>query len=218
MSKIDSILGREKESVLYTGLANFVRLGFNKKFFNPETCQYDKGSQSSNTLAIYLGLTEPQYQKAVVENIAKKVREKGNHFTAGNMGTKAIVETLCNAGIGMEPYAEAFREMVIAPHVPRGLSRVEVAMDISAGKVRSAREKPADKFVLKIEVPFNIAARVVGIAAPSFRPLPAVHFFGVTPLGRYPNRGFTSGFPHVHRMRLCCRSAASFPLAAWRRR
>jgi alpha-L-rhamnosidase len=223
VSKIASILEKERESSLYADLANFVRMRFNEKFFNPETCQYDRGSQSSNTLALYLDLTEPRYRKAVAENIAKKVREKGNHFTTGNMGTKAIVETLCRAGmddlvydvmtnrtspgfgymleqgattiwerweadrdnnimnsrnhpmfascvvwfykylggISMEPYTEAFRELVIAPHVPGGLSRVEVVMDVPAGKVRSAWEKSADKFVLEVEIPFNSTARVV---------------------------------------------------------
>ncbi|MDR1419291.1 MAG: glycoside hydrolase family 78 protein [Treponema sp.] len=223
VSKIASILGKEKESSLYADLANFVRMRFNEKFFNPETCQYDKGSQSSNTLALYLDLVEPRYQKAVAENIAKKVREKGNHFTTGNMGTKAIVETLSRAGmddlvydvmtnrtspgfgymleqgattiwerweadrdnnimnsrnhpmfascvvwfykylggISMEPYTEAFQDLLVAPHVPGGLSRVEVTMDVPAGKVRSAWEKSADKFVLKVEIPFNAAARVL---------------------------------------------------------
>jgi alpha-L-rhamnosidase len=223
VSEIASILGKEKEASLYLDLANFVRRRFNEKFFDPKTCQYDKGSQSANTLAVNLGLAEPEYQKAVIENIVKKVREKGNHFTTGNMGTKAIVETLCQAGmddlvyevmtnpgspgfgymleqgatsiwerweadrdnnimnsrnhpmfascvvwfykylggIGMEPYAEAFRELVIAPHVPGGLSAVEVTMDVPAGKVRSAWEKSANRFTLRVEIPFNSTARVV---------------------------------------------------------
>jgi alpha-L-rhamnosidase len=223
VAEIAGILGKQQEAAWYRDLADIIRGRFNDRFFNSETAQYDKGAQSANALAVNLGLTEDRYQKAVVENIAKNVREKGTHFSTGNMGTKAVIETLCDfgmddlvyeimttrtppsfgymldqgatsmwerweadnnnnimnvrnhpmfssccvwfyrylGGIGIEKDADAFRRLVIAPHVPSRMSRVAVKMEIPAGLVSSAWEKTAGRFILRLEIPFNTSARVI---------------------------------------------------------
>ena len=221
--EIAGILGKEREAAYYRNIAENIRRRFNGRFFNPETCQYDTGSQSANTLAVNLGLVEPRYQGAVVENIVRSVREKGCHLSTGNMGTKAIIETLCQAGmddlvyevmtsrtspsfgymleqgatsawerweadrdnnimnsrnhpmfsscsvwfykylggISMESATAAFRELVIAPHVPSRMNQAETSMEIPAGTVRSAWEKGDGTFTLRVSLPFNTSARVI---------------------------------------------------------
>jgi alpha-L-rhamnosidase len=223
LARIAGILGKDREAAYYRDMAGFIRRRFNETFFNRETCQYDKGTQSVNALAVHHGLVEEEYRKRVVENIVKDIREKGVHLSTGNMGTKAVIETLCEegfddlayevmtsrtspsfgymleqgatsmwerweadnnnnimnvrshpmfspccvwfykylGGIGMEEDTDAFRRLIIAPHVPGGLSRVEVSMEIPAGKVSSSWEKSPSRFVLHVEIPFNTSARVV---------------------------------------------------------
>jgi alpha-L-rhamnosidase len=93
-----AVLGKEKEAAHYQDLAGFVRQRFNERFFNTQTCQYDKGSQSANTLALYLGLAEQKYSARITENIVQALKDKGNHLTTGSMGTKSILEVLCREG------------------------------------------------------------------------------------------------------------------------
>jgi alpha-L-rhamnosidase len=223
LARIAGILGKEREAAYYRDMAEFIRRRFNETFFNRETCQYDKGTQSVNALAVHHGIVEDEYRKRVVENIVKDIREKGGRLSTGNMGTKAVIETLCDegfddlayevmtnrgspsfgymleqgatsmwerweadrnnnimnarnhpmfspccvwfykylGGIGMEEDADAFQRLIIAPHVPGGLSRVEVSMEIPAGKVSSSWEKGPSQFVLHVEIPFNTSARVI---------------------------------------------------------
>jgi alpha-L-rhamnosidase len=223
VAEIAGILEKKREAAYYRDMALIIRSRFNECFFNAETCLYDRGSQSANALAVNLGLAEPRYQRAIVENIAKDVRERGNHLSTGNMGTRAIIETLSDfgmddlvcdimttrtspgfgymleqgatsiwerweadnnnnimnsrnhpmfsscsiwfyrylGGIGMEKNTDGFRHLVIAPHVPSRLSRVEVKMEIPAGPVSSSWEKTAGRFTLRLEIPFNASARVI---------------------------------------------------------
>jgi alpha-L-rhamnosidase len=223
LAKISGILGKERNAAYYRDMAEYIRKRFNEVFFNPETCQYDRGTQSVNALAVCHGIVESGYRKRVVENIVKDVREKGNHLSTGNMGTKAVIETLCEegfddlvydimtsrtspgfgymleqgatsmwerweadrdnnimnvrnhpmfspccvwfykylGGIGMEEDSDAFTRLLVAPHVPGRLSRVEVSMEIPAGKVRSAWNKTSSRFVFNLEIPFNTSAKVV---------------------------------------------------------
>jgi alpha-L-rhamnosidase len=93
-----AVLGKSNEAAYYKDMSEIIRRRFNEKFFNRETAQYESGSQSANTLAVALGLAEPAYHKRIVENIAANIRGKGCHFSTGSMGTKAIVEVLCQNG------------------------------------------------------------------------------------------------------------------------
>jgi alpha-L-rhamnosidase len=223
LAKTAGILGKEKEAAYFRDMAEYIRKRFNEVFFNPETCQYDKGTQSVNALAVHHGFVESEYRKRVVENIVKDVREKGNHLSTGNMGTKAVIETLCNegfddlvyeimtnrtspgfgymleqgatsmwerweadrnnnimnvrnhpmfspccvwfykylGGIGMEEDTDAFRRLLVAPHVPGKLSHIEVSMEIPAGKLSSAWNKTSSQCVFNLAIPFNTSARVV---------------------------------------------------------
>jgi alpha-L-rhamnosidase len=64
-------------------------------------------------------------------------------------------------GIGMEADSEAFRDLVIAPHVPAALNQAAVEMNIPAGRVASSWEKAGGAFTLRLTIPFNTRARVV---------------------------------------------------------
>lgn len=98
LAEISEILGKDREAVRFHDLADMIRERFNRRFFHPETAQYDTGSQSSNSLAVRLGLVPEEFAGRVIENIAENIRAKDYHMTTGNMGTKALVEVLSEFG------------------------------------------------------------------------------------------------------------------------
>ncbi|OCX53298.1 alpha-L-rhamnosidase [Mucilaginibacter sp. PPCGB 2223] len=97
-SKIAAVLNKPADAAYYTSLAVKVRTAFNVKFFNKETKQYDTGSQTANAVAVYMKLVEPQYKKAVVENIVKDIRDHNNSFTAGDIGFRYLLKVLDDEG------------------------------------------------------------------------------------------------------------------------
>jgi alpha-L-rhamnosidase len=105
MKEISEILEQPEDVKYYETVAQTVKEKFNARFLHRETCQYDTGSQSSNTLALNLGLIPVEFQKGVAANIAQNVKEHDYHMTTGNMGTKAIVEALSEFGMEDVVYA-----------------------------------------------------------------------------------------------------------------
>ena len=95
----------KKDDIQYLeGLQRTVCQKYNERFFNKESFQYDMGSQSANALSLALGLVPDAYKKAVADNIAADIRKHSGHMTTGNMGTKALLEVLCQAGMDDEAY------------------------------------------------------------------------------------------------------------------
>ena len=91
------LLGKEGMSWL-TNLTEVVRGKINADYFDPETNQYDQGTQSANAMAVAYGLADPDRIPAIVQNIVEDIREHDWHFTTGSVGTKAVIQALCENG------------------------------------------------------------------------------------------------------------------------
>lgn len=89
-----ALLGKQDDAEKYAALAAEVRRAFNAKFFNPATSQYDRGSQTANAMPLVLGLVEPAHEAAVLDNLVKDIRARGNQVTAGDVGFRYVVEAL----------------------------------------------------------------------------------------------------------------------------
>ena len=98
LSKVSGLLGKHKEALEYNELALHVRKAFNDTFFHAETKQYASGSQSANAMAVYMGLVDPQYKQAVIDNIIKDIRNRNNSLTAGDIGYRYLLCVLHEAG------------------------------------------------------------------------------------------------------------------------
>jgi alpha-L-rhamnosidase len=96
--KIALLLGKKDDTEGYKKLAAEVKLAYNQKFFNAETKQYGTGSQAANAMSVYAGLVEPQYKAAVVNNIVKDLRDRGNSLTAGDIGYRYLLRVLDDEG------------------------------------------------------------------------------------------------------------------------
>lgn len=96
--KIATLLGKSDDATSYKKLAAEVKQAYNQKFFNAETKQYGTGSQAANAMSVYAGLVEPQYKAAVVNNIVKDIRDRGNALTAGDIGYRYLLRVLDDEG------------------------------------------------------------------------------------------------------------------------
>lgn len=96
--KIALLLGKNDDAASYKKLAAEVKQAYNKTFFNASTKQYGTGSQAANAMSVYAGLVEPQYKKAVVNNIVKDIRNRGNALTAGDIGYRYLLRVLDDEG------------------------------------------------------------------------------------------------------------------------
>lgn len=96
--RIATLLGKTGDAASCKKLAERVKAAYNKTFFNAETKQYGSGSQAANAMSVYAGLVEPQYKAAVVNNIVKDIRDRGNSLTAGDIGYRYLLRVLDDEG------------------------------------------------------------------------------------------------------------------------
>ena len=75
-----------------------IRKKINDTYFDPETNQYDHGTQSANAMAVAYHLADPDRIPYIVRNIVQNLEEHDCHLTTGTVGTKAVIEALCENG------------------------------------------------------------------------------------------------------------------------
>jgi hypothetical protein len=98
LSQVASLLDKKNEANDFETLAAQVKKYFNDLFFNDTTKQYGTGSQTSNAIAVYMGLVNEKDKAAVIENIVKDVRNHNNSLTAGDIGYRYLLKVLDGAG------------------------------------------------------------------------------------------------------------------------
>lgn len=98
ISKVAKLLNKPDDLAKYRDLAAKVKTAFNTKFFNKNTRQYSTGSQTANAVAVYMELVEPEYKQAVVDNLVKEIKGRGNALTAGDIGYRYVLRVLDDAG------------------------------------------------------------------------------------------------------------------------
>jgi alpha-L-rhamnosidase len=97
-TKIAFLLGKQQDAEAYQKLAVEVKQAYNKAFFNADTKQYATGSQTANAMSVYMGLVDEKDRAAVVNNIVKDIKDRGNALTAGDIGFHYLVSVLDDAG------------------------------------------------------------------------------------------------------------------------
>lgn len=98
LSQIANLIGKKDDADDCVSLSEKVKTSFNKAFFNDTTKQYSTGSQTSNAIAVYMGLVEEKNKAAVIENIVKDIRNNNNSLTAGDIGYRYLLKVLDAAG------------------------------------------------------------------------------------------------------------------------
>jgi alpha-L-rhamnosidase len=99
LADMAKVLGKEQDAKLYTDLAGKIKLAFQREYFDPRSKNYANGSQTANTLALFLGLVPEAERGAVMGNLFDNIVYKNySHLTTGIIGTKYIMELLTSQG------------------------------------------------------------------------------------------------------------------------
>jgi alpha-L-rhamnosidase len=89
------ILGKTEDAKRYSDLAEKIKEALNREFLDKTTNQYATGSQTSNAMALYLGLVPEEREQAVLQNLVDDIliKHKG-HLSTGIIGTNALEQAL----------------------------------------------------------------------------------------------------------------------------
>ncbi len=84
------ILGKTDEAERYSDRARRIKTAFNEKFLDKNTNQYATGSQTSNAMALHLGLVPEERKEAVLKNLVDDIMiDSEGHLSTGILGTNA---------------------------------------------------------------------------------------------------------------------------------
>jgi alpha-L-rhamnosidase len=92
------ILGKAQDAALYDRLAAEIRTAFNKEYYNPKTGDYADGTQTANTLPLFIGIATEKEGSAWGRLFDDIVYKHDSHLTTGIIGTKYIMELLTRNG------------------------------------------------------------------------------------------------------------------------
>ncbi len=92
------VLGKTADAALYDKLAADIRAAFNREFYDPRTGDYADGTQTANTLALFLDLPTEKQGGAWGRLFDDIVYKHNSHLTTGIVGTKYIMELLTRSG------------------------------------------------------------------------------------------------------------------------
>lgn len=90
--------GRTADAEKYSALLDKTVESFNREFFKPDSCTYGTGSQTSNALPLYLGLTGGNKQ-GVLASLVNDIKEHGTRLTTGDVGNRYLFQTLAQNGL-----------------------------------------------------------------------------------------------------------------------
>lgn len=87
------MVGNKKDMKKYSAIYNKVVKQFNKEFYHADSCYYGSGSQTSNSLPLFLGITGKNKEK-VLASLIKDIEKHGNRLTTGDVGNRYLFMTL----------------------------------------------------------------------------------------------------------------------------
>jgi hypothetical protein len=92
------VLGHEDEAADFGRQAAAVRRTFNLNFYSSADHRYATGSQTSDALALVLGLPEKSDAPAVLADLVADIRNHNNGLTAGDVGYRYVLRALADGG------------------------------------------------------------------------------------------------------------------------
>jgi alpha-L-rhamnosidase len=97
LHKVEGILGMTNRVDRTLELVESIKDAFNNEFL--KTKFYDRGSQTSNILPLFLDMVPEQALKSVLGHLIEEIEEnRGGHLATGIVGTRYILDTLTKHG------------------------------------------------------------------------------------------------------------------------
>jgi alpha-L-rhamnosidase len=97
MSKIAAALGKTRDAVYYDDQFNGIAAAFQAKFVHPDGT-VGNGSQTSDVLALRMGLLPPGLRAGVADALVADIQRHGGHLTTGFLGTPYLMPVLTETG------------------------------------------------------------------------------------------------------------------------
>jgi hypothetical protein len=94
------LLGKTDEARQFEEQAQAVKEAFNQKFLNADKNQYDRNSQTANSMPLVLGLVPEDRRSEVLAELVEEIRSGGNRIKAGDVGLHYVVVALSDGGRG----------------------------------------------------------------------------------------------------------------------
>ncbi len=104
MIEAAKLVGNQYDVTYFTQLKEEVKDAFNQKYFDAETNQYGTGSQTSNSLPLFLDMVPADNRQAVIDNLVKDIKAHGNRLTTGDVGNRYLFQTLARNGLNEVMY------------------------------------------------------------------------------------------------------------------
>ncbi len=98
LARAAALLGRAQDAADLSARAEAVKAAFNARFFDPATGAYASGSQTSQALALVMGLVPPGREAAVLDVLVRDVRSRGDALSAGDVGYRYLLRALADGG------------------------------------------------------------------------------------------------------------------------
>jgi len=99
VAKMAGVLGKSAEAGQYRQMADGVAAGFQKRFYHADSHWYANGSQTSDTLPLFFGITPEDERDKVLNSLRDDVVYFHNtHLTTGILGTKYLLPLLTQTG------------------------------------------------------------------------------------------------------------------------
>ena len=105
------VLGKAQDASAYDRLAADIRTAFNREYFDPKTGDYAGGTQTANTLPLFLDIATDRERGAAWGRLFDDlVNRHDSHLTTGIIGTKYVMELLTRNGAADLAYDIAVRK------------------------------------------------------------------------------------------------------------
>jgi alpha-L-rhamnosidase len=100
LAKMAGILGKSADAQTYAQLAAQIKDAFNREFYDAKRGVYATGTQTANTLPLFLGLVPPEAKEAVGGKLFNDiVYQHDSHVTTGFIGVKYLFPLLTRSGL-----------------------------------------------------------------------------------------------------------------------
>ncbi len=100
LAKMAGILGKSADAQTYAQLAAQIKDAFNREFYDAKRGVYATGTQTANTLPLFLGLAPPEAKEAVGGKLFNDiVYQHDSHVTTGFIGVKYLLPLLSRSGL-----------------------------------------------------------------------------------------------------------------------
>ena len=89
--------GHEEDAHKYATLHDEVVEAFNRHFYHADSCYYGTGSQTSNALPLFLGITG-SHKADVLRHLVEDIHAHGDRLTTGDVGNRYLFRVLADNG------------------------------------------------------------------------------------------------------------------------